>query len=148
MAQRPPSVNEPLRWLASNGHNLAPLTGTDRKALLAIAACWDLFAYTRSLRTLHAIQALLTQMQPTTAPITRDLIARSMDWSDRERYWPQVWGQQEMATVVVDGARASARRDIARALATAAASVEGQTCVEGCADYPRCSHPSADGAKT
>lgn len=131
MAQRPPSVNEPLRWLASNGHNLAPLTGTDRKALLAIAACWDLFAYTRSLRTLHAIQALLTQMQPTTAPITRDLIARSMDWSDRDRYWPQVWGQQELPTAVV-----------------AAADVDVQQCSEGCSDYPLCSHPSADGAKT
>lgn len=33
---------EHLRWLKANGHDLAPLTGTDARALAAIAACWRL----------------------------------------------------------------------------------------------------------
>jgi hypothetical protein len=89
--RRPVLANAPLRWLAANGTELAALTGTDTKALLAIAACWELFAYTRSTGVLNAIRNLLAEMQPSTAPLTRDLIARSMDWSDRDRYWPLVW---------------------------------------------------------
>jgi hypothetical protein len=89
--RKPQLANEPLRWLAANGADLAPLTGTDTKALLAIAACWELFAYTRSNRVLDAIRSLLSEMQASTAPLTRDLIARAMDWSDRDRYWPLVF---------------------------------------------------------
>lgn len=94
MGRRPPPAraDQPLRWLSAQGHDLAPLTGTDTKALLAIAACWELFAYTRSNGVINAIRNLLAEMQPQTAILTRDLIARSMDWSDRERYWPLVWG--------------------------------------------------------
>ncbi len=101
MSSRRPPRAEPLRWLASlrddssvptRKLNLAPLTGTDTKALIAIAYCWQLFAYTRSPSVLHAIQNLLSEMQESTAPLTRDLIAWAMDWSDRERYWPVVWG--------------------------------------------------------
>ena len=88
---------EPLRWLAAQrGIDLAPFTGTDTKAAVAIAHCWDLFAYTRSPGVLHAIQNLLREMQPSTAPLTKLLIARSMDWSDCDRYWPLVWGQQDL----------------------------------------------------
>lgn len=89
MSRRPPltRADEPLRWLRAQGHDLAPLTGTDTKALLAIAACWDLFAFTRNEQVLRAIWLLLGEMQISTAPLTRDLIARSMDWSDVERLW-------------------------------------------------------------
>lgn len=87
----PARADEPLRWLRANGVDLAALTGTDAKALLAIAACWDLFALTRSAGVLGAIDGLLREMQRSTAPLTRDLIARSMDWGDREQYWALVW---------------------------------------------------------
>ena len=89
-----PLRDEPLRWLAANKHDLAPLTGTDTKAAIAIAYAWQLFAYTRSTAVLNAIRCLLSEMQPSTAPLTRDLIAWVMDWSDRDRYWPMVWGDE------------------------------------------------------
>lgn len=102
MASSRPLRDEPLRWLASlrdrpedqvHRLDLAPLTGTDTKALIAIAYAWQLFAYTRSTAVLNAIRCLLSEMQRSTAPLTRDLIAWAMDWSDRDRYWPLVWGE-------------------------------------------------------
>jgi hypothetical protein len=72
-----PLRDEPLRWLAIKKSepsaalvDLAPFTGTDYKAAIAIAYCWQLFAYTRSQGVLHAIQNLLGEMQPSTAPLT------------------------------------------------------------------------------
>lgn len=94
MSRRPPPerADAPLRWLGARQCDLAPLTGTDTKALLAIAYCWRLYAYTRSPGVLDAIRNLLREMQPKCAPLTRDLIAWAMDWSDREKLWPIVWG--------------------------------------------------------
>lgn len=79
-----------LKWLRANGHDLAPLTGTDSKALAAIADAWNLYAYTRSERVLKAISLLIAEMQETTRHLARELIAYAMDWSDRDRLWPQV----------------------------------------------------------
>jgi hypothetical protein len=91
MSRRPPErADEPLRWLRAQGHDLAPLTGTDTKALLAVAAAWRLYAYTRSDNLIFAIQLLLAEMQASTVHLARDLIAREMDWSDRDRLWPRV----------------------------------------------------------
>lgn len=69
---------------------LAALTGTDSKALEAIDRAWELFAYERSDRILHAIALLASSMQESTRPLARELAARQMDWGDRERYWPRV----------------------------------------------------------
>lgn len=76
------------KWLRANKHDLAPLTGTDRKALAAIAECWQLYAYTGTECVLRAISELLKVMQPKTRHLARELIAYAMDWGDRDRLWP------------------------------------------------------------
>lgn len=81
---------EHLTWLRANKHDLAPLTGTDHKALAAIDACWHLYAYSGDKRVLAAVALLLTQMQRSTRPLARELIARALDWGDRDRLWPRV----------------------------------------------------------
>lgn len=83
-------MSEHLDWLRENGHDLAPLTGTDHKALAAIAACWTLYAYSGRTEVLAAIRLLIGEMQRSTAPLARELIAWAMDWDDRERLWPEV----------------------------------------------------------
>lgn len=78
----------PIEWLAANGIDTAPFTGTDARAVQALAAAWDLYAYTRSDYVLRAIRELLSEMQPKCRPLTKKLIARSMDWSDVDKLWP------------------------------------------------------------
>lgn len=80
------------QWLRANGHDLAPLTGQDARALHAIAACWELYACSDdagALAALDAVRSLLPAMQDKCRPLARELIAYAMDWSDRERLWPQ-----------------------------------------------------------
>lgn len=80
-------------WLRANGHNTAPLTGQDARALDAIAACWDLYASgdsTAANAAIRAVRELLPAMQENTRPPARELIARSMDWIDRDRVWAVV----------------------------------------------------------
>ena len=82
----------PLQWLRANRHDLAPLTGQDTRALLAIATCWEL--YSNSDRNgqagaLVAVCALLPAMQDKCRYLARELIAYAMDWGDRERIWPE-----------------------------------------------------------
>jgi len=79
--------SEHLEWLDANGHGLAPLTGTDTRALKAIAQCWEVYAYTRQDSVLVAVCALLQSLQPKCWPLAKELIARSMDWSDRDPVW-------------------------------------------------------------
>lgn len=85
-----------MRWLRANGWDLGPLTGQDARALLAIAECWELYACSDAdgaSSALAAIQTLLRAMQPKCAPLAKELIARSLDWGDRDRLWPLVWGE-------------------------------------------------------
>lgn len=82
------------KWLKANGHNLAPLTGADHAVLGAIAACWDALPYIdRRGQAIEAVAALLPAMQQKCWPLARELIARSLDWGDRERVWREleVW---------------------------------------------------------
>jgi hypothetical protein len=79
---------EHLKWLKANGHDLGPLTGTDHRALAAIAACWDLYSVCREPCVLDAVTSLTDLMQEKTKPLARELIAWAMDWDDRERLWP------------------------------------------------------------
>lgn len=90
---------EHLRWLKANGHNLAPLTGTDFRALAAIDACWQLYAHADNDEQVRvAVRALLTQMQPKCWPLARELIARAMDWGDRDRLWPMLFAKIDEAS--------------------------------------------------
>jgi len=69
------------------------LTGQDSYALDAIAACWDLYAAgdgAACKAAIAAVRALLPAMQEKCRPLARELIAHSMDWSDRDRVWALV----------------------------------------------------------
>lgn len=85
---RAPSANAHLVWLRANKHDLGPLTGTDHKALRAVDACWELYAYTGGVNVRQAAMALVNEMQPSTRYLARELIARHLDWGDRDRLWP------------------------------------------------------------
>lgn len=72
---------------------LGMLTGQDVKALAAVAACWALYAgsdHNGQAAALISIRALLRGMQSKCHMFARELIAQSMDWSDRLRVWPMV----------------------------------------------------------
>jgi hypothetical protein len=81
---------EHIRWLRANHYDLAPLTGTDRKALDAIAACWQLYAYERCAWTLDAVALLLVSMQPKNHHFAMHLIPWAMDWNDEGPVWTMV----------------------------------------------------------
>jgi hypothetical protein len=67
---------------------LAPLTGTDARALDAFVACLKLYAYTGERRVIGAASTVLIEMQDSTRWIARELIPFVMNWEDRERLWP------------------------------------------------------------
>lgn len=84
---------DPCKWLRANGADTAPLTGQDRRALLAIAACWELVAFGDAggeRAAYRSVLSLLTAMQMKCWPLARQLIARSLDWTDIERIWPDI----------------------------------------------------------
>lgn len=94
---RNPPAPEWVRWLDANGHDLGVLTGQDYRALGAIDACWQL-ARESEANAVAAVRALLPLLQPSCLPFARELIARWMDWSDRERLWPKVIAHVARAT--------------------------------------------------
>jgi hypothetical protein len=80
----------PEAWLKANGANLAPLTGQDRNTLRAIAACWEAYAAADEDGRAHvvaAVRLLLLAMQPKCRILTRELIARSLDWDVVDLLW-------------------------------------------------------------
>jgi hypothetical protein len=66
---------------------LGAITGTDSRALHAIAACWELYSVSGREVVLDAVPPLLTQLQPKCWRFAKELIARSMNWEDRDRVW-------------------------------------------------------------
>jgi hypothetical protein len=86
----PPACLDARAWLRANGHALGALTGQDARALSAIAHCWELYAVgddAGRFGALDAVRSLLRAMQPQCHSFARELIARSLDWDDRERVW-------------------------------------------------------------
>ena len=76
----------PLEWLAANDHDTAGVTGTDSKALTAIAACWELHAYTGSDDVVEAVAMLMkNHLQLKHWVFAVELVAKARDWSDREK---------------------------------------------------------------
>ena len=69
---------------------LAPLTGTDFRALEAFVAFVKLYSYTNDRRLLKGAFVALSAMQESTRWVARELIAFVLDWSDRERLWPVI----------------------------------------------------------
>ncbi len=71
-------------------HALGALTGQDRRALAAIACCWELYAgsdTTGQLAALEGVRRLLPAMQPGCRYLARELVAFTLDWTDRDRVW-------------------------------------------------------------
>ena len=73
--------------------SLGVLTGQDARALTAISACWELYSSSDDAgqqAALDAVRGLLPALQPQCRTFARELIAFSLDWSDRARLWPLV----------------------------------------------------------
>jgi hypothetical protein len=84
-------TREYVKWLKANKHNLGdadrhrpPRAGGNRRLLASLRA-----RMTRS-RFWPPSVSLLTQMQDKTHYLARELIARAMDWGDRDKLWPRV----------------------------------------------------------
>jgi len=91
MARTPPRrADEWARWLRANGHNLAPVTGTDYRVLEALDALWACLVVCNENIILAAATLLLMQMQAKNWHLARELIARSLDWGDRDRLWSKL----------------------------------------------------------
>jgi hypothetical protein len=70
---------------------LAPLTGTDVRALTAFCAVLELHQFADDqVEVERALAIVAGQMQASTRWIARELIPWLMDWSDRERLWPVI----------------------------------------------------------
>jgi hypothetical protein len=109
----PERLDEPLRWLRANGHDLAPLTGTDTRALLAIAACWRLYFNTGAqVSVLRAVVELLDTMQAKCWRLVKALIPWAGDWSHEDPVWQSV--RDLYARTNAARARAAADREDAR----------------------------------
>jgi hypothetical protein len=104
----PERVDEPLRWLKANGHDLAPVTGTDTRALLAIAACWRLYFNADDQHSvIVAVVALLRSLQPKCWRLAKALIPWAGDWSHEAPVWLQVLEVNQHARAAEElGARA------------------------------------------
>ena len=70
-------------------HCLAPLTGTDHKALAAAAQILALYAYDSSPEVIEAFGKVVRRMQPTTQRFAFHAIAHGIEWSQRERIWAE-----------------------------------------------------------
>jgi hypothetical protein len=81
--ERDPNTPSKLRKGA-----LGALTGTDFRVLNAFVPCLQLYSCTGNEQVLQAARVLLTEMQPSTRWIAKELIAFAMNWEDRERLWP------------------------------------------------------------
>lgn len=103
-------ADEHLRWLRAiqgpesfrpDGPALPPLaalTGCDYRALEAIDRLWQLYCYCdHPERVIKAVALAALEMQESTRPLARELIAHAKDWGDRARLWPLV--EAEMASL-------------------------------------------------
>lgn len=146
--RRPPPerVDEPLRWLRLNHHDLAPLTGTDTRALLAIAACWRLyFNADDQPSVIVAVVALLQSLQPKCWRLAKALIPWAGDWSHEAPVWLQVIEANQRSLAAAElAARAelldvdSTRPDLDR---------DRNQCRADNADGSACRHDAVPGAE-
>jgi hypothetical protein len=88
--KKPKPVCETLMpWLKANlgPRCLAPLTGTDARALRAAVQIIDLYAECRDAGLPAAFGAVVGQMQPNCRFLAYHAIAHILDWSDRAHVW-------------------------------------------------------------
>lgn len=84
-----PKAETIFPWLRANlGKKcLAPLTGTDSRALQAAVQIIEHYAYDSDPTVLAAFRLVVLRMQPKCYVFAFHAIAHVMDWSDRERIW-------------------------------------------------------------
>ena len=88
-----PACTSTFAFLRANRHDLGALTGQDRRALEAIAHCWELYAASDDVgraAAIVAVAALLGAMQDKCWRFAREAIAAAMDWDDRDVLWALV----------------------------------------------------------
>lgn len=66
---------------------LAPLTGTDARALDAAIHIVEAYSYNRDQSVLTAFRLMVERMQPSTRELAFHAIAMAMDWNDRWSVW-------------------------------------------------------------
>ncbi|HEX4085287.1 MAG TPA: hypothetical protein VHY22_10280 [Chthoniobacteraceae bacterium] len=88
MASKPQCV-ELRAWLRANlgKRCLAPLTGTDAKALDAAVHIVELWAYDESAAVIQAFGLVVDRMQPHTQVLAYHAIAKVTEWHYRDVLW-------------------------------------------------------------
>lgn len=78
-------------WLKANlgARSLAPLTGTDDKALSAAVMIIGLYSYHRDDSVIQAFGLVAGKMQPSTQELAYHAIAYVLNWEDRATIWKQ-----------------------------------------------------------
>jgi hypothetical protein len=85
-----PTCASALKWLAANlggKRALAPLTGTDYRALAAAAHTIELWAVSGNDRVLEGFRVAVLEMQPRTRYFAYHIVAHMCEWSTRARVW-------------------------------------------------------------
>ncbi len=88
MRPKPPAVTI-YPWLRANlgPHCLAPLTGSDDRALLAAVQIVEQWSYDPHSDVALAFGAVVRRMQPKCRYLAYHAIAHVMDWSNRAELW-------------------------------------------------------------
>jgi len=92
MKRPPPICQTAPKWLTHHcGKDvLAPLTGQDRRALLAFAHLLELYAVSDDSGrrcALIAMAGVVGAMQPNTRILAKRCIPHVLDWGDEEQIW-------------------------------------------------------------
>lgn len=89
MSKPKPCCQELLAWLKANlgPKCLAPLTGTDAKALAAAVHILELWSYSESPDLLQAFAIVVRAMQRSTQELAYHAIAKCSEWHHREPLW-------------------------------------------------------------
>lgn len=84
-----PPASTVLEWLRSNlgSRALAPLTGSDTKALRAAVQIMEAYGYDRSPALIRAFALVVGRMQHKCQWLAFHAIAHPLDWSDRQKVW-------------------------------------------------------------
>lgn len=89
MTRPKPECQDVGRWLVANlGRGvLAPLTGTDSRALAAAVHVVELYSYDRRPEVAEAFGLVVRRMQPSTRWLAFHAVAKVMEWETRFELW-------------------------------------------------------------
>lgn len=84
-------THDTRKWLEANlgKRCLAPLTGTDARALLAAVQVVELWSEHRGKEVAEAFRLIVLEMQPHTRRFAYHVIAKVADWGHRQQLWNQ-----------------------------------------------------------